>query len=49
LFDQESISHCLDIPVNRIVCKTKRLGGGFGGKETKAFTIAAPCAVAAVK
>ncbi|XP_060840095.1 xanthine dehydrogenase isoform X2 [Rhopalosiphum padi] len=46
---QESISHCLDIPVNRIVCKTKRLGGGFGGKETKAFTIAAPCAVAAVK
>ncbi|XP_025200769.1 xanthine dehydrogenase [Melanaphis sacchari] len=46
---QECISNCLDIPENRVVCKTKRLGGGFGGKETKAFTIAVPCAVAAVK
>ncbi|VVC38233.1 Oxidoreductase, molybdopterin binding site,Aldehyde oxidase/xanthine dehydrogenase,FAD-binding [Cinara cedri] len=46
---QETIAHCLDIPENRVVCKTKRLGGGFGGKETKAFIIAVPCAVAAVK
>lgn len=49
LFDQESISHCLDIPANRVVCKTKRIGGGFGGKETKGFVIGVPCAVAAAK
>jgi len=27
----------------------KRLGGGFGGKETKAALVALPAAVAAVK
>ena len=25
----------LGIPSNKIVCKVKRLGGGFGGKETR--------------
>lgn len=49
LYEQEIIAHCLDIPANRVVCKTKRIGGGFGGKETKSFIIAVPCAVAAVK
>lgn len=33
---QKLISSALKIPCNRVVCKTKRLGGGFGGKETRA-------------
>jgi len=37
------------VPENRVVCKTKRIGGGFGGKENKAFITAVPCAVAAMK
>ncbi|XP_026677246.1 xanthine dehydrogenase [Diaphorina citri] len=30
---QEMTAHALGVPSNRIVAKTKRLGGGFGGKE----------------
>ena len=33
---QKLISSALKIPCNKVVCKTKRLGGGFGGKETRA-------------
>lgn len=29
--------------------KVKRIGGGFGGKQTAAFIVALPCAVAALK
>lgn len=47
--EQECVAHCLDVPANRVVCKTKRIGGGFGGKETKAYVVAVPCAVAATK
>lgn len=43
------MTHCLDLPANRVVCKTKRLGGAFGGKETKGFMIAVPCALGAMK
>lgn len=46
---QKCVAHCLDIPANRVVCKTKRIGGGFGGKETKGFIVAVPCAIAAKK
>ncbi|XP_076463872.1 xanthine dehydrogenase/oxidase-like isoform X2 [Babylonia areolata] len=46
---QESISGALNIPQNKIVVKTKRLGGGFGGKETRSNVMAAPLAVAAHK
>jgi xanthine dehydrogenase molybdopterin-binding subunit B len=28
---QESVSHALGIPMNRVEVKIKRLGGGFGG------------------
>ena len=34
---------------NKIVCKVKRLGGGFGGKETRSIQLAGICAVAAKK
>lgn len=44
---QQYIAHCLGIPQHRIVVKTKRLGGGFGGKETRAAFINAAVAIAA--
>lgn len=40
------VAEVLDIPANRVVCKVKRMGGGFGGKETKGPLIALPAAVA---
>jgi xanthine dehydrogenase/oxidase len=33
---QKLIAGALGLPCNKVVCKTKRLGGGFGGKETRA-------------
>jgi xanthine dehydrogenase/oxidase len=35
--------------LNRIVCKVKRVGGGFGGKESRAIPVALAVAVAAFK
>lgn len=35
------------IPQNRIVVKVKRMGGGFGGKESKAALLVIPAAFAA--
>ena len=32
---QKLIAYALGLPCNKVVCKTKRLGGGFGGKETR--------------
>ncbi|XP_065054384.1 xanthine dehydrogenase-like isoform X1 [Rhopilema esculentum] len=46
---QKVVAKALGLDHNRIVCKTKRLGGGFGGKETKAPIIAAAVAVVACK
>eukprot|EP00252_Welwitschia_mirabilis_P022734 TRINITY_DN6242_c0_g1_i4.p1 TRINITY_DN6242_c0_g1~~TRINITY_DN6242_c0_g1_i4.p1 ORF type:complete len:857 (-),score=218.91 TRINITY_DN6242_c0_g1_i4:256-2721(-) len=42
---QKYVSHVLGLPMNKVVCKTKRLGGGFGGKETRSAFIAAAAAV----
>lgn len=39
----------LGVPANRIVVRTKRMGGGFGGKETRGMLVAVPVAVAANK
>ncbi|XP_064600707.1 xanthine dehydrogenase/oxidase-like [Liolophura sinensis] len=46
---QTVIASALGVQDNRIVCKTKRLGGGFGGKETRAAALTGVCAVAANK
>lgn len=46
---QMEVAHVLGIPANRVVCKVKRLGGGFGGKETRATALAVVVAVAAKK
>lgn len=39
----------MKVPQNRIVIKVKRMGGGFGGKESKAALVALPAAFAALK
>ncbi|XP_072991068.1 xanthine dehydrogenase-like [Typha latifolia] len=36
----------LDLPLSKVVCKTKRIGGGFGGKETRSCFVAAAASVA---
>lgn len=46
---QEWAAHVLGVPANRIVCKVKRLGGGFGGKETRSINLSTAVAVAAWK
>lgn len=42
---QKYVSHVLGLPMSKVVCKTKRIGGGFGGKETRSAFIAAVAAV----
>ena len=34
--NQMHVAHTLGVPAHKVVCRTKRLGGGFGGKETRA-------------
>lgn len=36
---QSAVSKCLGIPHNRVRVITRRLGGGFGGKATKACLV----------
>ncbi|XP_041988686.1 xanthine dehydrogenase [Aricia agestis] len=43
------VSHILHVPMNRIVTKVKRMGGGFGGKESRGMLISLPVALAAHK
>ncbi|KAL0746288.1 hypothetical protein Bca101_028290 [Brassica carinata] len=42
---QQYVSHVLGLPMSKVVCKTKRIGGGFGGKETRSAFIAAAASV----
>jgi xanthine dehydrogenase/oxidase len=46
---QLKAAEALGIPANRIVVKIKRMGGGFGGKESRSFTVSSAAAVAAAK
>ena len=46
---QTECAHVLNIPANRVVAKVKRLGGGFGGKETRSTHLALATMVAAKK
>lgn len=43
------VAAMLGIPSNRVVCKVKRCGGGFGGKESRTALLALPIAFAANK
>ncbi|XP_034952751.1 xanthine dehydrogenase [Chelonus insularis] len=46
---QKLIAHVLGTPINRINVRVKRLGGGFGGKESRGMLVALPVALAAYK
>jgi xanthine dehydrogenase large subunit len=41
------VARVLGLPANRVVCRSLRMGGGFGGKETQANPYAAIAALAA--
>ncbi|XP_023299280.2 xanthine dehydrogenase [Lucilia cuprina] len=43
---QKLVAHVLSTSAHRIVCRAKRLGGGFGGKESRAIAVALPVALA---
>ncbi|KAI4462156.1 xanthine dehydrogenase [Holotrichia oblita] len=43
------VAHVLQLPQNKVITKVKRMGGGFGGKESKAVTTSIPVAVVAHK
>jgi xanthine dehydrogenase molybdopterin binding subunit/xanthine dehydrogenase small subunit len=42
---QAVVAHVLDLPANKVIAQSLRMGGGFGGKETQA---ALPAALAAL-
>jgi xanthine dehydrogenase small subunit len=46
---QHIVAHVLGLPMNSVVIEAPRMGGGFGGKETQAATIASLAALAATK
>lgn len=46
---QQTIAHLLGLPLAKVVCECRRMGGGFGGKESQAAQWACLAALAAVK
>jgi len=46
---QSYVAQVTGVQANKIVSKVKRLGGGFGGKETRSIQLSGMCAVAANK
>lgn len=46
---QRVVAEALGVPFHKVVCIVKRMGGGFGGKESQAAPIAAYAAVVAAK
>lgn len=46
---QKLTSHVLEIPASRVTTKVKRMGGGFGGKESRGMLVALPVALAAFR
>ena len=45
--NQAHVAHALGLPAHKVVARTKRLGGGFGGKETRAVNVSCAAAVPA--
>lgn len=45
--NQHCVAHVLGLPMHKVQCRVKRLGGGFGGKESRSAIIAATAAVPA--
>ncbi|XP_066529339.1 xanthine dehydrogenase/oxidase isoform X2 [Hoplias malabaricus] len=46
---QALVAKALGVPASHIVCRVKRLGGGFGGKESRSTILSTVVAVAAHK
>lgn len=46
---QECVASALGVPANRILVRVKRMGGGFGGKESRSTLVSTAVAVAAFK
>ena len=44
---QHKVAHSLGIPMNAVRVETRRMGGGFGGKESQGNALAVACAVVA--
>lgn len=44
---QQTVAHVLGLPHHKVVCHVKRLGGGFGGKESRSAHFNACAAVPA--
>lgn len=44
---QKLTAHVTGLQASRITVKTKRIGGGFGGKESRGMLVSLPCAIAA--
>jgi xanthine dehydrogenase large subunit len=44
---QHKVAHILDVPFHAVRVETRRMGGGFGGKESQANLPAGACALAA--
>ncbi|KAE8692975.1 Indole-3-acetaldehyde oxidase [Hibiscus syriacus] len=48
-YAHNTIAGCLGVPDHNVRVKTRRLGGGFGGKAVKSMAVASACAVAAYR
>lgn len=46
---QHKVSHALGLPMNAVRVETRRMGGGFGGKESQGNALAVACAVVAAQ
>uniref|UniRef100_A0A452RIE2 Xanthine dehydrogenase n=1 Tax=Ursus americanus TaxID=9643 RepID=A0A452RIE2_URSAM len=46
---QSFVANMLGVPANRILVRVKRIGGGFGGKETRSTVVSTAVALAAYK
>jgi xanthine dehydrogenase large subunit len=44
---QHKVAHALHVPMNAVRVEVRRMGGGFGGKESQGNALAIACAVAA--
>ena len=44
---QHKVAHALHVPMHAVRVETRRMGGGFGGKESQGNALAIACAIAA--
>ncbi|XP_069682967.1 xanthine dehydrogenase-like [Periplaneta americana] len=46
---QRLVANMIGVQRNKVVCRVRRMGGGFGGKETRPYVLYMPVAFAAYK